>query len=102
MDSILETTWVQREYCDDLSYNCGYELHPVPDDCPLCNGQWQGWELLFAPHALDDLRAQVMGWIGQLPFPAVVEWIASPKGIARAFVSSSPCAPKELCKPGLP
>jgi hypothetical protein len=36
---------------------------------------------MFAPHALDDLRAQVMSWIGQLPFPSVVEWIASPKGL---------------------
>lgn len=60
---------------------CGYEFAASPNDCPLCNGRWQAWELLFAPHALDDLRAQVMGWIGQLPFPAVVEWIASPKGL---------------------
>ena len=60
---------------------CGYEFASNPNDCPLCNGRWQGWELLFAPHALDDLRAQITGWIGQLPFPAVVEWIASPKGL---------------------
>ena len=60
---------------------CGYELSAEPGNCPLCQGQWQGWELLFAPHALDDLRAQVMGWIGQLPFPAVVEWLASPNGL---------------------
>ncbi|MFZ5821193.1 MAG: type IV secretory system conjugative DNA transfer family protein [Chloroflexota bacterium] len=60
---------------------CGYELAVEPGNCPLCAGQWQGWELLFAPHALDDLRAQVMGWIGQLPFPAVVEWLASPNGL---------------------
>lgn len=60
---------------------CGYEFATDPHNCPLCNGQWQGWELLFAPHALDDLRAQVMGWLGQLPFPTVVEWIASPKGL---------------------
>ncbi|HKJ39849.1 MAG TPA: type IV secretion system DNA-binding domain-containing protein [Anaerolineales bacterium] len=60
---------------------CGYEFASSPDCCPLCNGEWQAWELLFAPHALDDLRAQVMGWIGQLPFPSVVEWIASPHGL---------------------
>jgi len=42
---------------------CGYEHADAPDQCPLCNGEWQAWELLFAPHALDDLRAQVMGWI---------------------------------------
>ncbi len=64
-----------------MCMKCGYEFASNPNDCPLCNGQWQGWELLFAPHALDDLRAQVMSWIGQLPFPAVIEWIASPKGL---------------------
>ena len=64
-----------------MCINCGYEHATAPDHCPLCNGEWQGWELLFAPHALDDLRAQVMGWIAQLPFPTLMEWIASPKGL---------------------
>ncbi|MBI5962250.1 MAG: type IV secretory system conjugative DNA transfer family protein [Chloroflexi bacterium] len=64
-----------------MCMKCGYEFASNPNDCPLCNGQWQGWELLFAPIKLDDLRAQVMSWIGQLPFPAVIEWIASPKGL---------------------
>ena len=64
-----------------ICIHCGFEFASSPQDCPLCNGQWQGWELLFAPHALDDLRAQVMSWIGQLPFPSVVEWIASPNGL---------------------
>jgi len=64
-----------------ICIHCGFEFASSPQDCPLCNGQWQGWELMFAPHALDDLRAQVMSWIGQLPFPSVVEWIASPKGL---------------------
>ena len=64
-----------------ICVRCGYEFASSPKDCPLCNGQWQGWELLFAPHALEDLRAQVMSWIGQLPFPSVVEWSASPKGL---------------------
>lgn len=64
-----------------MCIHCGFEFASSPQDCPLCNGQWQGWELMFAPHALDDLRAQVMSWIGQLPFPSVVEWIASPKGL---------------------
>ncbi|HMM99693.1 MAG TPA: type IV secretory system conjugative DNA transfer family protein, partial [Anaerolineales bacterium] len=30
---------------------------------------------------LDDLRAQVMGWLGQLPCPAMIEWSASPMGL---------------------
>jgi hypothetical protein len=64
-----------------MCIHCGFEFASSPQDCPLCNGQWQGWELMFAPHALDDLRAQVMSWIGQLPFPSVVEWIASPNGL---------------------
>ena len=64
-----------------MCIHCGFEFASSPQDCPLCNGQWQGWELLFAPHALDDLRAQVMSWIGQLPIPSVVEWIASPNGL---------------------
>ncbi len=64
-----------------MCIHCGFEFASSPQDCPLCNGQWQGWELLFAPHALDDLRAQVMSWLGQLPFPSVVEWIASPNGL---------------------
>jgi len=64
-----------------ICIHCGFEFASSPQDCPLCNGQWQGWELMFAPHALDDLRAQVMSWIGQLPFPSVVEWSASPKGL---------------------
>jgi len=70
-----------------LCPQCGYEYAPAPGECPLCRGRWQGWELLFAPHALDDLRTQVMGWIGQLPFPSVIEWLASSDGLrVRLFV----------------
>ena len=61
--------------------SCGY---PHPKDlptCPLCADTWQVWELLFAPLPLGDLRNQVMGWLGQLPEPAVLEWLASPKGL---------------------
>jgi len=61
--------------------HCGYESVADTNACPLCNGKWQGWELLFAPLKLDDLRAQVMGWLGQLPCPAVIEWNASPMGL---------------------
>ncbi len=61
--------------------SCGYEFPLDLRACPLCNGGWQGWELLFAPLPLGDLRAQVMGWLGQLPFPSILEWCASPMGI---------------------
>ncbi len=64
-----------------MCIHCGYEFASTPENCPLCKGEWQSWELLFAPHALDDLRAQVMSWMGQLPYPSIVEWIASPKGM---------------------
>ncbi len=60
---------------------CGYESVADSNACPLCSGKWHGWELLFAPLKLDDLRAQVMGWLGQLPSPAVIEWSASPMGL---------------------
>lgn len=64
-----------------ICVHCGYEFASNPENCPLCNGQWQAWELLFAPHSLDDLRAQVMSWIGQLPYPSIVDWNASPTGL---------------------
>ncbi len=64
-----------------ICIRCGYEYASDLAACPLCSGEWQAWELLFAPHALDDLRAQVMGWIGQLPFPSVIEWVASSNGL---------------------
>ncbi|MEW6405710.1 MAG: hypothetical protein AB1649_28295, partial [Chloroflexota bacterium] len=64
-----------------MCISCGYDFAKDPNACPLCNGKWQGWELLFAPLKLDDLRAQVMGWLGQLPSPAVIEWSASPMGL---------------------
>jgi len=64
-----------------ICLDCGYEFASTPVDCPLCKGEWQGWELLFAPHALDDLRAQVMSWMAQLPHPTVIEWLASSSGV---------------------
>jgi len=60
---------------------CGVEVASDQPDCPLCHGRWQAWELLFAPLALPDLRAQIMGWLGQLPHPAVLEWAATSQGL---------------------
>lgn len=64
-----------------MCMQCGYQYASIPGGCPLCDGKWQAWELLFAPHALNDLRPQIMNWIGQLPFPSVVEWVATSKGL---------------------
>jgi len=60
---------------------CGYPHPTNKPACPLCTDSWQAWELLFAPLPLGDLRNQVMGWLGQMPEPAVLEWVASPKGL---------------------
>ncbi|NJC98418.1 MAG: type IV secretory system conjugative DNA transfer family protein [Anaerolineae bacterium] len=87
MAAVLETTWCNRSAAmmgskgGYLCVQCGYEYAAGPGDCPFCDGVWEGWELLFAPHALEELRSQVMGWIGQLPHPSVVEWSASSKGL---------------------
>lgn len=73
-----------------MCMQCGYEYAPTPGDCPLCNGTWQAWEMLFAPHALDDLRPQVLNWLGQLPFPSVIEWLATSRGLRiRLYLPSS-------------
>jgi hypothetical protein len=61
--------------------HCGYNYALNLGDCPLCNGKWQAWELLFASIPLDDLRNQVMIWLAQLTFPSVLEWFASTKGL---------------------
>ena len=61
--------------------SCGYPHAQDLLTCPICTDHWQAWELLFAPLPLGDLRNQVMGWLGQMPEPAVLEWVASPKGL---------------------
>lgn len=64
-----------------ICMRCGYNYAPQLGDCPLCSGKWQAWELLFASLPLDDLRNQLMTWLAQLSFPAVLEWAASSKGL---------------------
>ncbi len=61
--------------------HCGYNYAPSLGDCPLCNGKWQAWELLFSSIPLDDLRNQVMIWLAQLTFPSVLEWVGSSRGL---------------------
>ena len=53
---------------------CGYE--PVKDDpnqCPLCTGLWETWELMWPALPLPKNREQVAAWISQLPLPVVVD-----------------------------
>ncbi len=70
-----------------ICMRCGYNYAPELGDCPLCSGRWQPWELLFSALPLDDLRNQVMMWLAQLSFPAVLEWVATAHGLrVRLFV----------------
>lgn len=49
--------------------------------CPLCSGQWDIWELRFAPIPLERNRDQVASWLGQLTFPSAVDLMATECGI---------------------
>ena len=49
--------------------------------CALCEAAWSGWELLFAPIPIEDLRKQVAVWLGQLPEPVVLEIAALSSGL---------------------
>ncbi len=54
--------------------NCGYE--PVDGDpslCPLCNGNWETWDLMWPALPLEKNREQVAAWISQLPHPVAID-----------------------------
>ena len=60
--------------------NCGYKYTPSPGQppvCPLCNGQWAYWDLIFpALPTEEDERdaARLWGeWMGMLPTPSFLE-----------------------------
>ena len=55
----------------------GVDTHP----CPLCSGNWDIWELRFAPIPLERNRGQIASWLGQLPFPSAIDLIATGSGI---------------------
>ena len=55
----------------------GVDTHP----CPLCSGNWDIWELRFAPIPLERNRAQIASWLGQLPFPSAIDLVATGSGI---------------------
>ncbi|HSG41881.1 MAG TPA: TraM recognition domain-containing protein [Anaerolineales bacterium] len=49
--------------------------------CPLCDGEWDIWELRLAPIPLEKNRTQIASWLGQIPFPSAVDLIATESGM---------------------
>ena len=58
---------------------CGYEYDEGV--CPLCDGQWETWELQFAAIPLPRIREQIGAWLAQVPPPLAVEIAASVRGV---------------------
>ena len=54
---------------------CGYEH--TENNCRLCAGQWEVWELQFSPLPVPDVREQIASWLGQLPSPVRLYFGAS-------------------------
>jgi hypothetical protein len=59
--------------------DCGFVLDG--DECPLCAGRWEAWEMRFSPLPLPRIREQVSTWLGQLPAPSMLEIRATPEGL---------------------
>lgn len=68
---------------ETICLTCGhtYTFHQSAN-CPLCNGEWEGYELLFSQLALPNIGEQIAAWLGQLPDPSVVELAALEDGLA--------------------
>ncbi len=58
---------------------CGYEYDA--GICPLCSGDWETWELQFAPISFPKIRGQIASWLGQAPHPIVLEILATENGL---------------------
>ncbi len=58
---------------------CGYEHNAT--HCPLCSGEWETWELQFAPISFPNIRGQIASWLGQTPHPVVIEMLATENGL---------------------
>ena len=65
----------------NVCLTCGFEFTGPDVVCPLCSGAWEAWEMMFSPLPLAEIRAQVAGWIGQLPHPVVLEISARTDGV---------------------
>ena len=86
---------------------CGHEYIPVTTnvstglntsamlangiDCPLCEGLWEAWELLFSPIPLPKIREQVAAWLGSLPHPCVFEISAASDGVRLRLFTPPGC-----------
>ena len=90
----IPPTWIQfwkqlgaMGSTEMICINCGYEHATSPDQCPLCKGEWQGWELLFAPHAW--MTCGHRSWAGSRNCRFPLSWNGShPQGIACTVVSA--------------
>lgn len=58
---------------------CGYEYNA--GICPLCSGEWETWELQFAPISFPKIRGQITSWLGQAPHPVMLEILATENGL---------------------
>ena len=70
--------------------SCGYNYDvPAPvkgenpniPPCPLCEKGWDVWELRMAAIPLIRNREQIASWLGQLPYPASIDIVATSKGL---------------------
>src|SRR5258708_14847971 len=44
-----------------------------PGGCPLCQGRWQTWEMMWPARPLAKNREQVAAWLAHLPSPIAVD-----------------------------
>jgi hypothetical protein len=65
---------------------CGWQYQrsdplDIGDDCPLCTGGWDVWELQFSQLPLPDIGEQIASWLGQLPHPSALEIAGTERGL---------------------
>ena len=77
LSSHLSKTTIMTIQCQ----KCGYTLSSTDSHCPLCNGQWEAWELRLPPIPLPRNREQISAWLSQLPAPVAIEIFTTTEGI---------------------
>jgi hypothetical protein len=58
---------------------CGYQHDG--DNCPLCAGAWECWQLQFAPLPLLGAPEQAAAWMAQIPAPLFLELSGTSAGL---------------------